>query len=238
MNLISTKGNTKLGTSVVTTTLPIRATCSTDCMHHPDREGTCYAYNGPMMWHQRRMESKIDPSFDIGGMEANQLDASAKPGSLVRLHVAGEWIDAAHVKRVVRVVKSKSLRAWSYTHKWRKFKATSFKGLSILASCDSLQDAVQAWIKGYAPALVVAKFESDKAYPLLIKDSLHPGGYDSGLSGIPCPAQTRHVTCEECKLCLKTDWLHDTQHVILFEAHGSRGRKLAAKLIQIGETNG
>jgi hypothetical protein len=228
MNLISLKGNTKLGTSVVTTTLPIRATCSTDCMHHPDREGTCYAYNGPMMWHQRKMESAIDPSWDIGGMEANQLAALAKPGALVRLHVAGEWIDSSHTKRVLRVVKSKSLKAWAYTHKWRKFKATSFKGLSILASCDSLPDAIQAWIKGYAPALVVPKFESYKAYDLKYAD-----GSDTGLGGIPCPAQTKHVTCEQCKLCLKADWLHRTQQVILFEAHGSRGKKLASKLISI-----
>lgn len=234
MNLISLKGNTKLGPSVVTTTLPIRATCSTDCMHHPDREGTCYAYNGMMMWHQKRMESAIDSSFDMGGMEANQLDAAAKPGSLVRLHVAGEWIDSSHIKRVIRVVKAKSLKAWAYTHKWRKFKATSFKGLSILASCDNLHDVVQAWIKGYATALVVPKFESDKAYPLKYPSN-HPYGNDSGMIGIPCPAQTRHVTCEECKLCLKTEWLHSVQHVILFEAHGSRANKLASKLIQIGE---
>lgn len=162
-------------------------------------------------------------------MEANQLDAAAKPGSLVRFHVAGEWIDSSHVKRVLRVVKSKTLKAWAYTHKWRRFKATSFKGLSILASCDTVPDAVQAWIKGYAPALVVAKFESDKAY-----DLKYANGSDSGMRGIPCPAQTKKRTCEECKLCLKTEWLHATQQVILFEAHGSRANKLANKLIQIG----
>lgn len=228
VNLISLKGNSKLGTSVVTTTLPIKATCATDCLHHPDREGTCYAYNGPMLWHQRRMESAIDPSWDIGGMEANQLASNAPAGALTRLHVAGEWLDAAHVKRVLKVVKAKSLKAWSYTHKWRKFKATSFRGLSILASCDSLPDAVQAWIKGYAPALVVPKFESVQAY-----DLKYANGSDSGMRGIPCPAQTKQRTCEECKLCLKTEWLHATQQVILFEAHGSRANKLASKLISI-----
>lgn len=231
MNLISLKGNAKLGPSVVTTTLPIRATCSTDCMHHPDRESTCYAYQGPMMWHQKKMESAIDPSWDIGGMEANQLQASAPPRSLTRLHVAGEWIDSLHIKRVLKVVRAKSLRAWSYTHKWRRFKAKTFKGMAILASCDSLPDAVQAWIKGYAPALVVAKFESPQAY-----DLKYANGSDSGMRGIPCPAQTKHVTCEECKLCLKTDWLHSTQQVILFEAHGSRAKKLAHVLIQIQTT--
>lgn len=223
MNLISLKGNTKLGSSVTTTTLPIRATCSTDCIHHPDRESTCYAYQGPMMWHQRRLERTLDPATDIGGLEANQLKAHAKSGSLVRLHVAGEWTSSRHIKSVAAVVRRKTLRAWTYTHKWRQFRSTAFKGISTLASCDSLAETALAWVRGYAAALVVPSFERATAYPL-----------GNGMTGIPCPAQTKpSITCQSCQLCLKTDWLHATKRVILFEAHGSRQKHLKQTLIQI-----
>lgn len=231
MNLLSLKGNSKLGTSVATTTLPILSTCSTECMHHPDREATCYAYQGPMMWHQKRMEKEGLTQWEIANLEYAQV-STIPAGRLVRLHVAGEWISKAHIKSVAKAVKARALKAWSYTHKWNQFKATDFKGMSVLASCETVADTVKAWMKGYAPALVVSKFERETAYPLRYPDT-YPSGSDSGMMGIPCPAQTRNRTCEECQLCLKTDWLRNTQHVILFEPHGSRGRKLAEKLVQI-----
>ncbi len=116
-----------------------------------------------------------------------------------------------------------SLKAWTYTHRWMTLKRKAFDGISVLASCETMLDVFNAHLLGYAPALVVPKFESLKAYDL-----------PNSFTGIPCPAQTKaQVTCQDCKLCLKSDWLHSTRRVILFEAHGARGRKLAEKLVQI-----
>ena len=232
MNLLSLRGNTKLGPTVATTTLPIRSTCPTTCMHHPDNEATCYAYQGPMMWHQRRLEKEGLSEWEIVNLEYAQVNTIPN-GRLTRLHVAGEWVNAMHIKSVAKAVKKRALKAWSYTHKWRSFKAATFKGISILASCETAAETARAWVRGYAAALVVVKFDSDRAYELCYSD-----GSGSGMVGIPCPYQTKKIPCEDCKLCLKGEWLHSQRKVILFEAHGARGRKLGEKLIQIGETNG
>ena len=85
----------------------------------------------------------------------------------------------------------------------------------------------EAHEQGFAVARVVPEHRAATAYQL--------GGDAAGFTGIPCPAETRGVTCDECRLCLKADWLHREKRVILFTPHGSRRRKLASELIQIGE---
>ena len=117
MNLLSLKGNSKLGTSVATTTLPIRQTCPSSCMHHPDREATCYAYQGPMRWHQDRLAALNVAPSSIPPLEALAMK-SIPPATLVRLHVAGEWLNTAHVRMVAKQVKHRALKAWTYTHRW------------------------------------------------------------------------------------------------------------------------
>jgi hypothetical protein len=229
MKLLSLRGNSKLGPRVATTTLPIAQTCPTTCMHHPSREATCYAYQGPMRWHQDKIGAVGMSPTALATLEALTMK-DIPPGTLTRLHVAGEWINTAHVRAVARQVKHRALRAWTYTHRWATLKRDAFDKINVLASCETVKDAVAAWFKGYAPALVVPKFESPRAYPLR-----YPSGDPSGFTGIPCPAQTKAaVVCEDCKLCLRTEWLHAERKVILFEAHGSRAKKLAEKLIQIG----
>ncbi len=63
--------------------------------------------------------------------------------------------------------------------------------------------------RGYAAAVVVANFERDSAYPI------------DGVTVVPCPEQTRGITCRDCGLCRDDERLRSTGLVIAFEAHGS-----------------
>ena len=73
---------------------------------------------------------------------------------------------------------------------------------------------------GFASALVVEKFASDKRYYI-----------GRGMYGIPCPVQTgKCASCIDCNLCMKDKSLISRKNVILFEAHGN-GRKNVVKVL-------
>ena len=51
--------------------------------------------------------------------------------------------------------------------------------------------------------------------------------YPKGIPAVQCPAQTKGITCKECRLCSR-----DRESVVLFEVHGqSKGK--ARRVIQI-----
>lgn len=212
--------NSKVG-QAYTTSLSVAATCLTTCHHHPSRHGTCYAIYGPSGMAQRRLANRT--TTEEVTEEVTKLK-TLPTGALVRIHAAGDFANTRHALRVSNVVRRLKLKAWSYTHRWRTIPASAHAGASVLASCETLADVKEAHARGYAPALVVDAFKSTITYSL-----------GNGFKGIPCPNQTHaNVTCADCKLCLRADWLHSSKSVILFEAHGTRARKLRESLIQIG----
>lgn len=109
---------------------------------------------------------------------------------------------------------------YTYTHSWNEIPRKEWgKSISVLASCESLEDAKKALKKGYAPSIIVSHHNSDKAY---VKENVKI---------IPCPQQTREVTCEKCKLCMKDQMLKAQNAVIAFAVHGSR-KKVALTIIK------
>lgn len=109
---------------------------------------------------------------------------------------------------------------YTYTHSWQNIPRKAWgESISVLASCESLEDARKALKKGYAPSIIVSHHESDKAY---IKENIKI---------IPCPQQTREVTCERCKLCMKDGMLKYQNAAIAFAVHGSR-KKVALTIIK------
>lgn len=221
--------NRKLGEGVWATTLPIKATCPTTCLHHPSNAGTCYAWQGHMRFTQDRWEREgkgTDPTT-----QEPALMRQIPIGALTRLHVAGDFVGRRHLAACERTAKRRGLRAWAYTHAWRTLRPSNTSQLSLLASCDTHDEMVTAHYQGFPVARIVSHHQTDKAY------ALHsPDGKESGFTGIPCPAETKGVTCETCKLCLRGEWLHESKRVILFTPHGSRKGKLK-ELIQIEKGN-
>ena len=113
---------------------------------------------------------------------------------------------------------------WTYTHAWMNVHRDTWSHVSVLASIDKPEDAVEARKQGYAPAIVVSEFSSPKAFTL-------PG---SDVKYIPCPAQTspggKEIGCTECRLCFNADRLYENNFGIAFEAHGVRKNNVKRRL--------
>ena len=119
-------------------------------------------------------------------------------------------------------------KVFTYTHSWRDIpRETWGVKISVLASCETVPQALEAMGRGYAAALVVGEHPQDGRV-------WYPHGSGGGIRVIPCPEQTRGVTCRECRLCMRDGLLKGIRAVIAFAAHGGRKRDVQ-KLVRIGE---
>jgi hypothetical protein len=212
----------KNGKGVDATYASIKATCPKDCALK--NEG-CYAQSGNTFFTVKRLD---DNAGDKSGIivakeEAKAIDNSYRgkkvpEGQILRLHVSGDCTTNTAAKTISaaanRWLKRGGKRVWSYTHAWRNVKRESWGKINVLASMESPVDGIKAIRRGYAPALVVGSFASDKAF------------IAKGIRWIPCPAQTKdNVTCQDCKLCHDTDKLIERKAGIAFAAHGVQKNK-------------
>jgi hypothetical protein len=216
---------------VCATYAPIKQTCPDICSLK--NEG-CYAQLGHTGLHNSRLEQQftgLSPEV-IAVFEAGAIDAAfpkgvpqdgARGGRDLRLHVSGDCRThpaAAIVSEAARryVARGGGV-VWSYTHAWRDVPKSAWAGVSVLASIERPEDAVLALSAGYAPAIVVPEFESNKAYLI------------GSVKFIPCPAQTREDTaCVDCRLCLNAEGLLSRNSGIAFAAHGVKTKSLKKHL--------
>jgi hypothetical protein len=80
----------------------------------------------------------------------------------------------------------------------------------VLASCETEEEVLLARSRGYATAMVVEEHAGDRR---------HRRGR---LNLLPCPSQTRGVTCADCGLCMDDGFLRNRNLTITFAVHGSR----------------
>jgi hypothetical protein len=230
ISFVERSSNVKIGKSVSATYAPIKQTCPESCKL---RDTACYAQVGNVGGINARIsrnaaEQKLSATR-IAELEAEEIDKSFKGGKIVgngglRLHVSGDVRTQRGVGYLSRAAQRFQARGggkvWTYTHAWSKLPRHLWKGISVLASCDTIQEARAALRAGYAPAMVVAEFEQDSSYLI------------DGIRGIPCPAQTRDTTCEACKLCMNADRLASQDSMILFAVHGVRAKKFKLNVLQ------
>ena len=95
--------------------------------------------------------------------------------------------------------------------------------ISVLASVECPEDIERAREAGYASAIVVDKFPSEKGFRL-------PG---STTLIIPCPFETQGKTCITCRLCLDAAKLLSKNAAIAFEAHGPAKVQAREALVQL-----
>lgn len=141
----------------------------------------------------------------------------------LRLHVVGDCTTDSSADIVSAAASEHQSKhgqpAWTYTHA-HNVRRESWRDVSVLRSCENVEQVQQAYEDGFASAMVVAEFERDTAYPIA-----------EGIVGIPCPQQTGKVRdCMQCRLCMQDGKLRDNRRTILFEAHGS-GRKRLVNLL-------
>ena len=215
--------NRKLATrKQVSVTMAAQASCPPDC---PFFKKGCYAERGPQgMITSKLNKSPITDPVGIAEHEAKQIGRLSGVFDL-RLHVVGDArtdqaaMILAHASAEYRTKHNRPV--WTYTHA-HDVDRNSWGPVSVLRSCESMEQVKKAHQDNYAAALVVAEFESEKAYPL-----------EDGYVGIPCPQMTgKAASCAECGLCKKDRLLHSSKRVILFAAHGS-GKKRVIEMLKL-----
>jgi len=219
-SLILRSENAKIGFAAATYA-SIEATCPASCRL---RGSGCYAQNGHVALHARRLDSAATP-LQAARHEASLLDAAQGiRGVPLRLHVSGDTRTAA----AARILAGALLRwrsrgggsVWTYTHAWRTVPRAAWgSAVSILGSAEDTRHGAAILEAGYAPAVVVDTVPADgRAFER------------DGVTWIPCPQQTRGRTCTECRLCFDADALAARRSGIAFAAHGA-GRKRALTVV-------
>jgi len=223
--------NNKIG-NVSCTYASIKATCPKTC---PLKSNGCYgelSYVGIINKRMNRRARQNSP-LDLARSEAKAIDAGYRGGKvpagrMMRMHVAGDSILRRGTRLLASAVKRWQARGggpvWTFTHSHANVPRSTWGSISVLASIESVSQVEAVREAGYAPALVVAEFSSDKAFKVVGSDTVF----------IPCPAQTKEkVTCESCRLCTRADWLFATNKGIAFAVHGIRSAALKRHLTVI-----
>jgi len=208
--------NSKTG-PIANTYVPIANTCPRTC---PFLDRGCYAQSGPMALHNARLEARARGASALEVAQAEAVGVDALPADRpLRLHVVGD----ARTDAAARVLSDATARyiirggqpVFTYTHAWRTVARESWGPVSVLASCENVPAAKQASERGYAAAVVV------KAHPV------DGRAYEQdGMKVIPCPEQTRGISCSSCRLCFDANKLRDRSAVIAFAPHGSKAKRV------------
>lgn len=211
------------------TYVSIAATCPDSCKFKREPDGTpggCYVDAGKTVFTIKRLDKE---SGDLNGdgvlvAEADLIDRAfrngvpqdgARGGRDLRLHVGGdataEDATAFLGEAASRWRKRGGGKVWTYTHRWKTVKRDAWgPDIAVLASIEKPSEIEPAAAQGYAPALVVTKHRTHKAWKT-------PGG----TTIIPCPAEMRDTTCVKCRLCLEPDTLFKRNAGIAFALHGA-----------------
>ena len=177
----------------------------------------CYGTSGNCGFHFRRISNLADglKPAQIADLEAQAIDRLSGYFDL-RIHVVGDARTAPAARRLANaakryLTKHKNRAVWCYTQAWRSVPRSAWGPIQILASCYSHSEAIRAFEKGYAPAIV---FES--------ADHLEVAQETNRDFKIQrCLHELKGLKCYECRLCLNADRLIKRRIAIAFLPHGS-----------------
>ncbi len=218
VSIVARTANKKVGR--VAATYTAQATCPATC---PFLRKGCYANTGAIGFTTGQRNGYADSTrmLDVIREEADGIRALAEYVTSgkrrirrdLRVHVVGDSpTDAAAQitgSAMVEYGEVTGKQAWTYTHAWRTVQRASWGKASVLASTESVADAVQAMREGYGAVVVTDYHPADgKAYVV------------DGVKVVPCPNQTRGVQCVDCRLCFNADGMRERNTVIAFAAHG------------------
>jgi len=219
MFIVLNSSNSKIG-NIAATYLPIKSTCPSTCAL---KDNGCYAQIGNVGFQVRRLERLTEgkKAYDIIRAEAREIIAKGKlaNGKTLRLHVSGDARTDKSAKLLAKAANYWDGKVYTYTHAWRSVNRESWGAISVLASCENIEDAKAALKRGYVPSIVVSEHVGARTY---MKD---------GVKVIPCPSQTKGITCEQCNLCMNDKMLLEQGAAIGFAVHGT-SKKRALKVIQ------
>jgi hypothetical protein len=197
--------------------------CPHDC---PFMNAGCYSEVN----HQRFVTARLNSSGYLPPEEIAQLEAIEIRGLAgyhpLRLHVVGDC-KTPQAARIVAAAAMEYQRrhdapVWTYTHAWRDVPREAWSGVSVLASCETIEDVQEAHAAGYAVERTVTTWS--EAQPIECADG-------RTLKPFKCPQQIgTRPDCEACKFCFRDSAWQDTAYLALL-GHGPT-RKLAAAIAE------
>lgn len=203
-----------------------QTSCPGDC---PFFNAGCYAergrsgiYTSQLNASQSRMKLSL---LELALLEAKLIGTLSGKRPL-RIHIVGDCqtAEAAHI--VSNAADAYRLRrnmpVWTYTH--ALVPRAAWGTVSVLRSCENMDQIKRAHADNYASAMVVpGPHKSHKSVDL-----------GDGFTGIPCPFQTGKVeSCDKCRICFSDRVLHAGKKVILFQPVNKTERKIGAALVGI-----
>jgi len=225
---VESSENRKIG--ACSATYVSQGSCPPDCPHYDD---ACYGLYGPTGIIFRRLtEAPARGPLALALEEAAAIDRLSGDHPL-RGRVVGDSRTPASARifreacrRFARrggwsfgsVRRHRGPGIWTYNHAWRLIPRRCWGGVSVLASCEDPHQAVAAMERGYAAALIVPTFRSER---------VHQYG---PVRLLPCPWETRRITCRECRLCFDDQRLLAAGLVIGFTPHGAGASTLRHSL--------
>ena len=151
----------------------------------------CYAQHGtPSFAHSAMCKaSERGKDYSLATAIAN----SSRSARMVRLGAIGDpaglnRLDGATIREMVA---RSGMALVGYTHGWALPAGQQWRG-SVMASCDSLEDADRAIAAGWRATVVLPSDHEGRTFTT-------PDGH----TGIVCPAIVKpgKVTCNDCRLC-------------------------------------
>lgn len=125
-------------------------------------------------------------------------------------------LDLEYVETVAEIAAAEDLRAFGYSHAWRRMTAEDVariarSGYVMNASCETAEDVEQAAALGLPTTIA--------------NDNVPEGSVIGGRRIVTCPAQTREdMDCARCGLCAKPQ----RKATVRFMIHGTARRKASA----------
>jgi len=221
---VEKSANSKTG-PVSVTYAPIHS-CPTSC---PFLDSGCYAQTGHCGMHLAKLNKTAEAEgftrpLDIAKKEAEAIK-KLKGDKPLRLHIVGDCrtSQAAEVvaKAAAEYTAKEGQPVWTYTHAWKQVPRSKWGSISVLASCETIDEAKAAMKRGYAASIV------------RLKEFSRPFAWENVIL-MPCLEMTKGTKCDKCKLCFNDQALLQKKKVICFFPHGS-GTNKAKDAIRVKE---
>jgi hypothetical protein len=162
----------------------------------------------------------------LARFEAYAIDTLTGKNPL-RLHILGD----SRTRKSTRILATAAKRykakynqpVWTFTHA-HNVPRKLWGIVSVLRSCETMEQVKQAHADGYASAMVrETPHTSARAYDL-----------GDGFKGVPCPQQTgKAESCAKCQLCMKDSSLHKGKMVIVFAPDRNTNKRISTALKQL-----
>ncbi|MCI0560895.1 MAG: hypothetical protein MN733_20615 [Nitrososphaera sp.] len=154
-------------------------------------EKRCYAWNGAMMKGFSavlRTNARDPERYDY----RNAIFSRNRKAKAIRFGAIGDPARADRVQllKAVDLARSEGLSVIGYTHHWRNEPITGMLKRTLMASCNMLSETPEAIARGWKPAVVIPWDHKGNTFDM-----------PDGGKGLVCPAQTKHVTCNDCRMC-------------------------------------